>query len=151
MNTKVKALFAALCAITVLGFASCTKSNEELIIGKWIATQDISSTTYSGFGEAEDGTFTDTTYYEADEYYLEFHDNGTVNIVGYDEDTGEPENDLGTYTINDDKLVITSDGESIEFTIKKIDKKELQLFMTLSFGMGDLSMTIESTLYLKRA
>lgn len=100
-------LLAILCCIATLGLlTSCSKSNEDLILGKWKCVASHIS------GEDDDN--------EAVGNVWEFKSDGTVIMTETDGDI-----DYGTYTINETNLSVTSNGMTIPGQIAKLTNKKL--------------------------
>ena len=151
MKNVIKTLAVALCAALTFGLTGCSKDAEDLIIGKWDLLEAISTTTVSGTGTEYDGTMTDTTTFKEGEASFTFNEDNTVVIYSVDEETGEPSTETGTYTLNDKKLILSSNGRSNEMTIIEISKKEMTLNTTMSMSEDGASMTMSVDMRFKKA
>lgn len=85
------------------------------ILGTWLLT-----------GLTVNGTYEDTPEDEGDTF-LEFKQNGSLVLTS----DGEVEN--GSYTLNGNKITITSYGESETYTITELTSSSMKLF-----GKGDV-------------
>ena len=110
--------------VIILGFMSCSKSNDDLpnIIGKWNG-MEIQTTTTDQI----------VTYEVTIDFELDFKENGEFKayMMG--------ENQSGTWKLTNDskKLILTASQESpAEFKILKLTKNEL----ALKLGLGAFLM-----------
>ena len=122
---KVFKLFTVVCFVAALAcMSSCTKSQEDLIIGSWKATT-VTSEPANPFAMLLNGTV------------FTFNADNTFSITI---DALAGEGTTGTYTIADNKLSMTSEGETIVGEIKTLDKKKLVFSMVETDE--DVTMTI---------
>ena len=121
-----------LFVVSMTALTSCSKSNEKLILGKW----ELEKVSAIYMGQTIEMTVDDLAAMigieEVEDVCLEFKDNGTVVADG----------DSANYTIDKEKLTISSDGVSYEMKIIELTKKELTVEAT------EEGMTI--TLYFKK-
>ena len=153
---RIKLLAVVLTAFT-FAFSGCTKSNEELIIGKWQVTRYIGNYTASGY--SDEAMNTSETWDEAPELsiVITFKEDNTVTSVQTDTDGGEFSMDA-TYTLDGDKLTIKYAGygdEGIEkYTITKLDKKEFRIRSSETFTEDyegeEITIVYEETTVMKR-
>ena len=118
MKKAIKVMAMVLFVVGMTTLSSCTKSNEELILGKW--KLDTISATYEG--SSFEMTVADLAALigaddEFTDFIVEFKDNGYVYM----------EDESAAYSIDGDKLTVTQDGESIEMTISKISSSSMTL------------------------
>ena len=107
---KIMKVCAMLLCIAIAGaMSSCSKDNEDLIVGKW----KLVSLSY---GE------TVVTSGEGIGLTVEYADNGNFTILHVDGITI-----TGTYSINKETLSLFYDGETEVHDIVKLDKKDLCL------------------------
>ena len=148
MKKHIK-LFAALAlSVLTLAFASCTKSNEELIVGKWNANRVVMTVTISGAGEDYDGTQTDEQTFEAGEAGFTFQEDGTLIIWSRD-----GEDQTANYTVNDNTLTITIPGVEVNetYTIELLNKKQLSLKSHLEMSNEGVTMSMDTEIHCDRA
>lgn len=130
---SLKTLAAFFFAAAVMTLTGCSKDPEDLIIGTWNATKVISTYSYTMGDHTETETETDT--YKAGESQMTFKEDGTIIIKSTEDNTTSEES--GTYTINDKKITITAEGQSMTGDIVNNDKKEMELKFNLSIqGMN---------------
>ena len=150
MKKTMKFLAMAFVVALTLGITGCQKDNEDLIIGKWNVLDMISTTTISGMGSEYDGVVTDTVTYKEGEASFTFNEDNTV--VAYSiEENGEPSIENGTYTLNDNSLILTLDDQSAEMTIVKLNKKEMTLNGSSNREQGGVSIAVSVDLHFKKA
>ena len=145
---KMKMFAAVAIAALTLGLTGCSKSNEDLIIGKWNVTKMAMTLTVSGAGEEYDGTNTEEETYEEGQVVFTFNKDNTVEIKAV-----EGENSTGKYTVKDDVLTITSsDGEALQvFNILTLDKKELVISNSESMTQDGVTMSMDVEIHMKKA
>lgn len=146
MKKHIK-LFAALAlSVLTLAFASCTKSNEDLIVGKWNASRMVMTVTISGAGEEYDGTHTEEYAVEAGEAGFIFQEDGTLIIWNKD-----VEDQTAQYTVKDNTLTITSpEAESTTYTIELLNKKQLTLKNHLEMSEEGVTMSMDTEMHFDR-
>lgn len=127
----------ALFVASMTALTSCTKSNEELILGKW----SLESIKASYGGTTIEMTIADLlSMYEseeisADEFIVEFKSDGKVYVSGEEGGTN--------YTVVGDKLTIYFENETVNITITKLNKSVLMGEMTeMDEEMGKIFMTL---------
>ena len=109
---KAVSLLTIVCFVATLAmFSSCSKSQEDLIVGTWKCTSVTCEPENPWTNLMLGFTFV-------------FNADMTMSATAF----GETDN--GAYTIGNNKLTATYDGETIVFDIKKLDKKELTLVYT---------------------
>ncbi len=136
---SVKMFAAMFFAAIVLTLTGCSKDPEDLIIGTWNATKVIATYTYDGNTETETETF------KEGEAQMTFKDNGTVVIKSTD--NGVASEETGSYDVDDNKITLTSEGQSMTGDIVSIDKKEMEIKFNMS--MQGVSMTAD--MFFKKA
>ncbi len=134
-----KAIAAMFCAALVLTLTGCSKDPEDLIIGTWNATKVISTYTYNGHTETETDTF------KEGESQMTFKEDGTVVIKSTD--NGEVSEETGSYTVDDHKITLTAEGQSLIGDIVSIDKKEMEI----KFNMSMQGATMTADMFFKKA
>ncbi len=134
-----KAIAAMFCAALVLTLTGCSKDPEDLIIGTWNATKVITTTTMAGNSETETETF------KEGESQMTFKEDGTIIIKSTEDGTSVEES--GKYTVDDHKITITAEGQSLSGDIVNIDKKEMEIKISLS--MQGITMTAD--MFFKKA
>jgi len=145
MKKQIK-LFAALAlSVLTLTFASCTKSNEELIVGKWNANRAVMTVTFSGAGEEYDGTHTEEHAFEAGEAGFTFQEDGTLIVWSRD-----GEDQTAQYTVKDNNLIITTDEEETTYTIELLNKKQLTLKSHLEMSEEGVTMSMDTEMHFDR-
>lgn len=128
---KVFKLFTVVCFVAALAsMTSCTKSQEDLIIGSWKATSVTSEPANPFISLLNNTVFT----FNAD-------NTCTILVASF----GEEEDDItkGTYTIADSKLTITADGETMACDVKTLDKKKLIFSITETDEDGTMTVTFD--------
>lgn len=123
MKKTLKSIAVMLCAVLTIGLASCTKDNEDLIIGKW----DVVSVTetISGHPDAEmNGTHTENF---TGAYSMSITFNKDKTGIMTDSDGHTVDNNNFTYTVDGDVLYLTSEGFTTRLTIDKLNKKEMTI------------------------
>lgn len=111
MKKMMKVMAMLVCVAAMTMFTACTKSNEELIIGKW---KTISQA-------ANDNVH---TLPENQSIVWDFAENGTLVVTMSVGDVSLPAE--GTYTVDGDNLTYSvSPDEVMNCTITKLNKKEL--------------------------
>ena len=154
---KIKVLATALCAILVLGLASCSKSNEDKILGTWDMVSGTSTVTVSGSPIEEwNGTETEDIAFIGDNY-VTFKDDGTMILVETGEYSEQSTTLTGTYTVKDDQLdwILKSndpegEDEISHLTIQKLDKKEMVLTTSEEMSQDGMTMKMDITFSLKK-
>ena len=130
---------AVVLAALTLSLTGCSKDPEDLIIGTWLETEITMTVTESGRTQTEslleEGMVVEMTMKE---------DNTYVTYSKYVD--GDESTDTGVWSINDDKLTMTSDDDMFDFgpqvyTIEKLTKKDLILVQKEAFG--DQSMEVK--------
>ena len=140
MKNVLKTVAVALCTALTLGLVGCQPDNEDLIIGSWQVEKQVYT--------MSDGTHSQTE--------TETMEPGETGVITFNKDLsfvatttwvedGETtsESDRGTYSISGDLLTMVStyswenedgewqsDVETMTFTIKSLDKKEMVLSMS---------------------
>lgn len=135
MKKAMRFLMVALVAAMALAVTGCQKDPEDLIIGSWQVESQVYTTT------AGSHTHTETETMEPGETgVITFNkDLSFVATTTWVED-GETTNESwrGTYSISGDLLTVVSthdgelqsDVETMTFTIKSLDKKEMVLVLS---------------------
>ena len=139
------AVFFAAAVMTLTG---CSKDPEDLIIGTWNATKVISTMSYTMGDHTE--TETETETFKAGESQMTFKEDGTIIIKSTDDD-GSTSQESGTYTVNDKKITITAEGQTMSGDIVDIDKKEMELKISLSISEQGMSMTLVADMFFTKA
>lgn len=140
MKNVLKTVAVALCTALTLGLVGCQPDNEDLIIGSWQVEKQVYT--------MSDGTHSHTeteTMEPGETGVLTFNkDLSFVATTTWVED-GETvsESERGTYSVSDDLLTMVftyswedengewqSEVETMTFTIKSLDKKEMVLSMS---------------------
>lgn len=140
MKNVLKTVAVALCTVLTLGLVGCQPDNEDLIIGSWQVEKQVYT--------MSDGTHSQTeteTMEPGETGVLTFNkDLSFVATTTWVED-GETvsESERGTYSVSDDLLTMVftyswedengewqSEVETMTFTIKSLDKKEMVLSMS---------------------
>lgn len=140
MKKVLKTVAVALCTALTLGLVGCQPDNEDLIIGSWQVEKQVYT--------MSDGTHSQTE--------TETMEPGETGVITFNKDLsfvatttwvedGETtsESDRGTYSISGDLLTMVStyswenedgewqsDVETMTFTIKSLDKKEMVLVLS---------------------
>lgn len=135
MKKSVKLMSAVLCAVLTLGLTACQKDAEDLIIGSWQVekqvytmsdgTHSLTETETMEPGETGVITFNKDLSFVATTTWVE--DGETTSV-----------SERGTYSISGDLLTVVSahdgelqsDVETMTFTIKSLDKKEMVLVLS---------------------
>lgn len=137
MKNVLKAVAVALCTALTLGLVGCQPDNEDLIIGSWQVEKQVYT--------MSDGTHSQTeteTMAPGESGVITFNKDlsfvATSTWVEDGETTSESER--GTYSISGDLLTMVSTYswenevqsyvETMTFTIKSLDKKEMVLSMS---------------------
>ena len=137
MKNVLKAMAVALCTALTLGLVGCQPDNEDLIIGSWQVEKQVYT--------MSDGTHSQTeteTMAPGESGVITFNKDlsfvATSTWVEDGETTSESER--GTYSISGDLLTMVSTYswenevqsyvETMTFTIKSLDKKEMVLSMS---------------------
>ena len=134
-----KAIAAMFCAALVLTLTGCSKDPEDLIIGTWNATKAIATYSYGG------NTQTETETFKEGESQMTFKEDGTVVIKSTD--NGEVSEETGSYTVDDHKITLTAEGQSMTGDIVSIDKKEMEI----KFNMSMQGATMTADMFFKKA
>lgn len=140
MKNVLKTVAVALCTALTLGLVGCQPDNEDLIIGSWQVEKQVYT--------MSDGTHSQTE--------TETMEPGETGVITFNKDLsfvatttwvedGESvsESERGTYSVSDDLLTMVftysweddngewqSEVETMTFTIKSLDKKEMVLSMS---------------------
>ncbi len=152
-NTLFRTALLSLVAVFAFGFmiTSCTednKSKDELIIGTWtlgsqetyfddalIAKEDLNTNIVEYY---ENGKVIETDTIDAFSVTLTFSDDKTCAMTYYSDD--EAERATYTYSIetvnNEDRLLLTEDGETEYMVITSLTKKDLVLSYTETYEDG---------------
>lgn len=138
---KSMKFFAAMfVAATMFAFTGCSKDYEDEIIGTWKVTSISVTETFNGQSHTEDET-------PQGEYTLTFNEDKTVVATAVEE--GHTETDNGTYSIDDDTLIMTLEGETQRLAID-IDGNDMTLTLNQSFSEGDMTMSMKAVMKLKK-
>lgn len=117
---KIMKVCAMLLCIAIAGvMSSCSKDNEDLIVGKWKLVSLSYGETVVTSGEGIGSIF-------------EYTDNG--NCLAWYEDGSTR---TGTYSINNETLSVSYDGKTEVYDIVKLDKKDLCLKDTTTDACGN--------------
>ena len=160
MKNVLKAVAVALCTALTLGLVGCQPDNEDLIIGSWQVEKQVYT--------MSDGTHSQTeteTMAPGESDVLTFNkDLSFVTTSTWVED-GETfsESMRGTYSVSDDLLTMVStysweneDGElqseveTMTFTIKSLDKKEMVLSMSETETYAGTTYTYSTEITFKK-
>ncbi len=135
MKNVLKTVAVALCTALTLGLVGCQPDNEDLIIGSWQVekqvytmsdgTHSLTETETMEPGETGVITFNKDLSFVATTTWVE--DGETTSV-----------SERGTYSISGDLLTVVSahdgelqsDVETMTFTIKSLDKKEMVLVLS---------------------
>lgn len=127
MKKIIPLLLVALFATT---FVSCSKDNEDLILGTWKITE-TSRTVYNHPIESHNRTTTEPT---TGGYVRTLTFNEDKTCVAYykytDEDGVDEDSDTFTYSINGDELSIFQGYMGVRYHIDKLDSENLVLSVT---------------------
>ncbi len=125
-------------ALFVTAAVSCSKDTEDLIIGTWEVTE--STYTLIVNGEVQE---TISTLDPGDVYTCTYNKDHTYNYVLHSP-FGDAE-DSGTWSHDDSKLTITSNGNSYVYVIDHIDKKNMSLITNYyeAGEGGDVTVSIK--------
>lgn len=115
-----------------MSFVSCDKDDdgEKVIIpsiaGKWIYSKETTSVVGSDVVITEHDYEDNQSGCEKD--YIEFKSGGVLNVVEYYKDDIECEEEkfTGTWSQNNNKLVVTEDGDTETYTIISVTADELK-------------------------
>lgn len=129
-------LFSAMVVaiVSLLTFTSCKEEPTKLIVGTWnLSSAEI---VVGGFSMEMDAEMMDefsTVVFEAD---------GTCTVKN-----GEASEEFGSYAITDDGKVLSllAMGESILFTIEKLDKNNLILTSDQAIAGQQMNITLKFT------
>ncbi len=149
----MKKLFSMVALLAALVISvSCNKdsdlSNGDLV-GTWELLEEYEKVEYDG--EVEEDSYS----YESGECLWVFKSNGTLVIV--EEDMANPEmpaksnndvSDVIYYKVNGSEIILTYEGESESFDIKKLDSKEM--ILSSSYEEGSYSLYTEATFKRKK-
>jgi len=134
MKKAMRIMSLVLFVVGMTALTSCSKSNEKLILGKW----ELEKVSAIYMGQTFEMTIDDLAAMigveEVENVCLEFKNNGTVIAA---------DGDIANYTIDKEKLTISSDGVSYEMKIIELTKKDLTVEAT------EEGTTV--TLYFKKA
>lgn len=143
---SIKTLAAIAFAALTLSLTGCSKDPEDLIIGSWEVTSMTMSLTSS---EAPGQPWTETfTPEEGESTVMTFAKDNTLTIVNTED--GRTETDNGTYSVDDNTLTMTYDGDTQTFTISKIDKKNMTLTYSESGEEDGVTLTESLTIELAK-
>ena len=138
---KMMKMFAVMfVAATVFAFTGCSKDYEDEIIGTWKVKNITITETFNGQSHTEDET-------PEGECTITFNEDKTVVATTVEDGYTETEN--GTYSIDDDTLIMTLDGETQKLAID-IDGDDMTLTLNQSFSEGDMSMSMKMVMKLKK-
>ncbi len=124
MKKAMKIMAMVLFVVGMATLPSCTKSNADLILGKW----KLDKATASFGGQTFTMSVSDLaammgSEIDVDELVVEFKNDGKV----YSEGETEP----ARYTIDGDKLSIITPEETINMIITKLNRTDLVLDMII--------------------
>lgn len=126
---KVFKLFTVVCFVAALAsMTSCTKSQEDLIIGSW-KTTSVTSEPADPFMTLLNGTI------------FTFNADNTFSMALTF--LGETDSTMGTYTIADNKLTMNAEGEPMVCDIKTLDKEKLVFSTTETTDEGTETVTFD--------
>jgi hypothetical protein len=137
---SIKFFAAMFVAASMFAFTGCSKDYEDEIIGTWKVTSIIVTETFNGQSHTEDET-------PQGENTLTFNEDKTVVATTVEEGHTETEN--GTYSIDDDTLIMTLEGETQRLAID-IDGNDMTLTLNQSFSEGDMTMSMKAVMKLKK-
>lgn len=138
---KSMKFFAAMfVAASMFALTGCSKDYEDEIIGTWKVTSIIVTETFNGQSHTEEET-------PQGEYTLTFNEDKTVVATTVEE--GHTETDNGTYSIDDDTLIMTLDGETQKLAID-IDGDDMTLTASESFSEGGMTASMKMVMKLKK-
>lgn len=124
MKKAMKIMAMVLFVVGMATLPSCTKSNADLILGKWKldkATASFGGQTFTM--SASDLAAMMGSEIDVDELVVEFKNDGKV----YSEGEAEP----ARYTIDGDKLSIITPEETFNMIITKLNRTDLVLEMII--------------------
>lgn len=125
-----KTLFGFMTVVTVcsLLFASCGKTDEELIVGSWTSNAN------SYYLEHIDGS-ADPDYLEDGEMTFTFEENGTLECVFNNQNNSRFSYN---YTVSGDTLTLIHDVNEPDaneyWTIKELTKKQLVIELSIKYS-----------------
>lgn len=124
---KLLRVFALLACVATMGImSSCTKSNEDLIVGKWeLVTIENDGTIYGR--EAQD--LTDFWRFTADGTWIMYY---------------KEERDQGNYKINGDKLFLYEDGYYSELHILELSESKMILNNCIIYVDDEIDRSYEN-------
>lgn len=138
---KSMKFFAAMfVAASMFALTGCSKDYEDEIIGTWKVTSITITETFNGQSHTEEET-------PQGEYTLTFNEDKTVVATTVEE--GHTETDNGTYSIDDDTLIVTLDGETQKLAID-IDGDDMTLTASESFSEGGMTASMKMVMKLKK-
>lgn len=147
MKKNLRPFAVLICAALALCFTQCKKSTEDLIVGKWSLidweiTQTYGSETVTNHETPDYGESTIFSFNKGDTFTMEttYEDDGTT----YTDTTN------GTYTVADNKIIMTTTDGSETFDIVSLTNKELVLSMSESNTMEGITYTITVKITMKR-
>ena len=160
MKTMKKTAFSV-CATALLLFSACSKDEDKdvsemssaeissMIVGTWQLTQDEWS--YQMEGEKDSGV---DKFYEGEYTWIFNNDNTWISrtLDIDDEDNDGEDNDIieytGRWSIENNALIISDNGEVGEVVIEKLTKNEL--IVTVGESYPDDDEYYSDRLYFKR-
>ncbi len=131
-----KVLLVLMAAFFSMVMVSCSKSNEDLIIGTWQETE----VTYTEYNDGQQ-IRTESMLEEGDIVKMTFKDDHTYSLT-YVSEYDESE-DNGTWSINGDKLTIVDDDYAMVYTIDKLNKKECNITYTEEMDTAKMTIIIK--------
>ncbi len=103
---------------------SCSKDNDELIVGKWQITSMEGDANYMNGEDVSHTSSTGSVTVETNNLYMEFYSDGT----GYKYQVSTNDTTVFSYSISSGSLRIErSDGGHELYNIEKLNKKKLRL------------------------
>ena len=140
MKNVLKTVAVALCTALTLGLVGCQPDNEDLIIGSWQVEKQVYTMSDGTHSQTEtetmepgetgvitfnkDLSFVATTTWVEDGETTSVSDRGTYSI------SGDLLTMVSTYSWENEDGEWQSDVETMTFTIKSLDKKEMVLSMS---------------------
>ena len=119
-----------------MAMVSCSKSNEDLIIGTWQETE----VTYTEYNDGQQ-IRTESMLEEGDIVKMTFKDDHTYSLT-YVSEYDESE-DNGTWSIDGDKLTIVDLGYAMVYTIDKLNKKECNITYTEEMDSTKITIVVK--------
>ena len=137
---SIKFFAAMFVAASMFALTGCSKDYEDEIIGTWKVTSITITETFNGQSHTEEET-------PQGEYTLTFNEDKTVVATTVEE--GHTETDNGTYSIDDDTLIMTLEGETQRLAID-IDGDDMTLTASESFSEGGMTASMKMVMKLKK-